>query len=120
MTPIPPHSPARCVRLALLLGATAWLGACASLAPTPTTSQAMAPVPATWSAPTAGGPSATPLAQWWQRFTDPQLTGLGTQALQAHTSVRSAQAALLQARVGLGPAQPERQRQRRQPLPGRL
>ena len=100
MTPrTPPDSTARRVRLALLLGATAWLGACASLAPTPTTSQAMTPVPASWSAPTAGGPGATPLAQWWQRFNDPQLTGLVTQALQANTSVRSAQAALLQARA---------------------
>lgn len=99
MTPrTPPHSIARRARLALLLGATAWLGACASLAPTPAREVA-APVPATWSAPTAGGASATPLAQWWQRFNDPQLTSLVTQALQANTSVRSAQAALLQARA---------------------
>jgi multidrug efflux system outer membrane protein len=42
---------------------------------------------------------ANPLAQWWQRFNDPQLTQLVTQALQANTSLRSAQAALLQARA---------------------
>ena len=42
---------------------------------------------------------ATSLAQWWQRFNDPQLTRLVTLALQANTSLRSAQAALQQARA---------------------
>ena len=51
------------------------------------------------AAPAAPGAEATPLAQWWQRFGDPQLTELVGQALQAHTSVRSAQAALQQARA---------------------
>ena len=37
--------------------------------------------------------------RWWQRFNDPQLTALVTQALQANTDVRSAQAALQQARA---------------------
>jgi outer membrane protein, multidrug efflux system len=93
LTPLP-----RRLGLALTLGAAAVLGACASVAPSsaelPTT-----PVPATWSAPTAGGQNATSLAGWWQRFNDPTLTALVTQALQANTSVKSAQAALLQARA---------------------
>ena len=52
----------------------------------------------------------TDLALWWQRFDDPALPALVTQALQANTDVKSAQAALLQARAqtdvqraGLGP-----------------
>ncbi len=61
------------------------------------------PVPTDWSkapgSPAAPGAEATPLAQWWQRFGDPQLTELVGQALQAHTSVRSARAALQQARA---------------------
>lgn len=75
------------------------LGGCASLqrglasdAPTP------AAVPAQWSA-ASGSAQPTALAQWWQRFNDPTLTGLVTQALQANTSVKSAQAALRQARA---------------------
>ena len=58
---------------------------------------------------TAARPAA-PLAQWWQRFNDPQLTVLVDQALQANADVRRAQAALAQARAlrdvrsaGLGP-----------------
>ena len=39
------------------------------------------------------------LTQWWQRFNDPQLSQLVTQALQANTSIRSAQAALQQSRA---------------------
>ncbi|WOB08357.1 efflux transporter outer membrane subunit [Piscinibacter gummiphilus] len=56
-------------------------------------------VPAQWStsAPTPG--KLTTLANWWQRYDDPQLTALVTQALQANTTVRSAQAALAQARA---------------------
>jgi multidrug efflux system outer membrane protein len=55
-------------------------------------------VPAQWS---AAAPAASPtvLANWWQRYDDPLLTQLVTQALQANTSVRSAQAALAQARA---------------------
>ena len=77
------------------------LSACASLSPTgaalPDT-----PLPARWSAPGGSitqGASAQALAQWWQRFDDPALTALVTQALQANTNVRGAQAALLQARA---------------------
>ena len=43
--------------------------------------------------------TANPLAQWWQQFNDPLLTTLVTQALQANTSIRSAQAALQQSRA---------------------
>ena len=58
-------------------------------------------VPATWStaAAASGSVTATSLAQWWQRFNDPLLSTLVTQALQANTTVRSAQAALLQSRA---------------------
>ena len=58
-------------------------------------------VPAQWSAaaPSTGATNPTALAQWWQGFNDPLLTALVTQALQANTSVRSAQAALLQSRA---------------------
>ncbi len=40
-----------------------------------------------------------PLAQWWQQFNDPLLGTLVTQALQANTSIRAAQAALQQSRA---------------------
>ncbi len=89
------------------------LSACASLTP-PTADLGGTPVPAAWStaaATSASGQGATPLADWWQRFNDPDLTALVTQALQANTSVKGAQAALLQARAlrdvqaaGLGPS----------------
>jgi NodT family efflux transporter outer membrane factor (OMF) lipoprotein len=39
------------------------------------------------------------LAQWWERFDDPLLNALVTQALQTNTSLRSARAALQQARA---------------------
>ena len=71
-------------------------------------------MPAEWStpAPYASSPTAdaASLAAWWQGFNDPQLTALVTQALQKNTDIRTAQAALLQARAlrdvsaaGLGP-----------------
>src|SRR5665647_169576 len=62
-------------------------------------------VPAEWSAagtrpsdPSTAAVAAS-LAQWWQRFNDPLLSTLVTQALQANTSIRSAQAALQQSRA---------------------
>ncbi|MGA9992068.1 MAG: TolC family protein, partial [Thiobacillaceae bacterium] len=57
-------------------------------------------VPAAWSAadvPPANGSSS--LAQWWLRFDDPLLASLVDQALQANADVRSAEAALRQARA---------------------
>jgi NodT family efflux transporter outer membrane factor (OMF) lipoprotein len=73
------------------------LSACASLAPS-SAERPATPVPAAWSQG-AGARTAPDLAQWWQRFNDPTLTALVAQALQANTSVKSAQAALLQARA---------------------
>ncbi|MCB1973150.1 MAG: efflux transporter outer membrane subunit, partial [Burkholderiaceae bacterium] len=89
--------------LRLPLAATlALLTGCASMAP-PNAALPAPPVPTDWSkapdSPAAPGAEATPLAQWWQRFGDPLLTELVGQALQAHASVRSAQAALQQARA---------------------
>ena len=104
----PPHQPASArfgagFGLLGLTSAVAFLAGCAGLAP-PDGRLPEAPVPAAWSAQapsvTAGlAQPATSLAQWWQRFNDPLLTRLVTQALQANTSVRSAQAALQQARA---------------------
>jgi len=83
--------------------AVAWafaLSGCAAWLPGAQGTPDMA-LPAAWSA-TPSRPeavAATSLAQWWQRFNDPLLTALVTQALQANTSVRSAQAALQQSRA---------------------
>lgn len=71
-----------------------------------------APVPADWSAaPQTAGHQPTALSAWWQRFNDPALTELITQALRANPNLQSAQAALRQARAqadaqaaGLGPS----------------
>ena len=92
--------------------AAAALGGCAVQPSTPSAGLD-APVPARWSVATTEpttGQSGTALAQWWQRFHDPMLTALVTQALQSNTDVRSAQAALQQSRAlrdgktaGLGP-----------------
>ena len=79
------------------------LVACASGVPPAPPSLEVA-VPSAWSSAAANisaNPSATALAQWWQGFGDPQLTDFVQQALQAHTSVRAAQAALQQARAQL-------------------
>jgi len=96
----PTHVPQMSRRLhpAIAFGAATLLSACASLAP-PSTGLPDTPVPVAWSAPAAAGQSATTLANWWQRFDDAMLTQLVTQALQANTSAKSAQAALLQARA---------------------
>lgn len=106
--PVPAALKACCLGACLLL-----LAGCAGLATTPPAPQIDA-LPTAWS----GAPSA-PLAPaqrqallaWWQQFDDPQLSALVTQALDANTTVRSAQAALRQARAlqdvaaaGLGPA----------------
>jgi len=57
-------------------------------------------IPAAWEAaevlPARGSSS---LAQWWLRFDDPLLAALVSDALTANTSVKSAQAALRQARA---------------------
>lgn len=101
----PPALPVAWALAALLSG-------CTTLTP-PDAVLPETPVPAAWSTSAAPYPArsaAASLAQWWQRFEDPQLTALVTQALQANTDVRTAQAALQQARAlrdvksaGLGP-----------------
>ncbi|MDD2712858.1 MAG: efflux transporter outer membrane subunit [Simplicispira sp.] len=94
----------RCKRALSGLLALSLVG-CAATAP-PGSGVPVVAVPSTWSA--AGGLAAlsgdstlaaTSLAQWWERFNDPQLSALVAQALQANTTVRSAQAALQQARA---------------------
>ena len=102
MTMPTPCSRTRPPLAAGLLAALVLLAGCAATTPPGTPVPALA-VPTAWStAPVstgAPGAAATPLTAWWQRWGDAQLTGLVAQALQAHTSVRSAQAALQQARA---------------------
>ena len=102
MTMPSPCSRTRPPLAAGLLAALVLLTGCAAMAP-PGTSVPDLAVPTAWaSAPVstgAPGAAATPLTAWWQRWGDAQLTALVTQALQAHTSVRSARAALQQARA---------------------
>ena len=99
MTLRPPsrHAASRPLLTALALAMAIALSACASLtsrsAPLPEVA-----LPAQWSQGGAPG-QATALAQWWQGFNDPLLSRLVTQALQANTTVRSAKAALAQARA---------------------
>ena len=63
---------------------------------------------ASWTPPVQGlsdpsvattGAGISSLAQWWQKFNDPLLSSLVTQALQANTSIRASQAALQQSRA---------------------
>ena len=91
---------ARGVRLTTLVACLMLaLAGCASVAPRRAEPVAV-DVPVDWSAAdvsaTAG---ASSLAQWWLRFDDPLLTRLVAQALQANTDVKSAEAALRQARA---------------------
>jgi NodT family efflux transporter outer membrane factor (OMF) lipoprotein len=75
------------------------LSGCASVVPQDDASFAV-DVPAAWSrtdVSATGGEQS--LALWWQRFNDPLLTHLVAQAMQANTSVKSAQGALRQARA---------------------
>src|SRR5450830_634669 len=80
---------------------------CASWSPKTQELPEMA-LPAAWSIAASPTPfnsaipgvvPATSLAQWWQKFNDPLLSTLVTNALQANTTVRSAQAALRQSRA---------------------
>jgi NodT family efflux transporter outer membrane factor (OMF) lipoprotein len=75
------------------------LGGCTTTPPrTPTLPEVA--VPEAWSTAAPGTLASThSLAQWWQRFDDALLSTLVIQALQASTTVRSAQAALQQARA---------------------
>ena len=86
ITPSPLSHPLRLGALALTLALS--LPACSSWSPTATDALAVSRTT-----------PANPLAQWWQGFNDPQLGTLVAQALQANTSIRSAQAALQQSRA---------------------
>jgi NodT family efflux transporter outer membrane factor (OMF) lipoprotein len=56
-------------------------------------------VPGTWSITNVSATTDTnSLTQWWSRFNDPLLTNLVSQSLESGTRVKSAQAALQQAR----------------------
>ena len=100
-----------------LLAASVLLGACTTIAPVDRDLPGVA-VPAEWSAGGASrdiaGPTAVPtgaappvtaearaavLARWWHQFDDPTLATLVERALASGTSVRTAQAALDQARA---------------------
>lgn len=75
------------------------LGGCSTWSPAGPALPEVA-VPAAWSsAATTTSATTPPLARWWERFNDPLLVTLVSQALQANTTVRSAQAALQQARA---------------------
>jgi multidrug efflux system outer membrane protein len=83
--------------LAAALALSFVLSGCASITARTTTLPDVA-LPAHWTG-SAVTDNATTLADWWQRFNDPLLASLVTQALKANTTVRSAQAALQQARA---------------------
>ena len=84
------------------LGLALLLQGCAHRAPVASEAPGAA-LPVAWNAPLPAGvavlPQADDLARWWERFGDPQLSALVAQALQAHPSALSAQAALRQARA---------------------
>lgn len=88
----------------LVLSAGIGLSGCASWSPPRTpiadSTRAHDIVPATWSVATSNASVATTeTADWWQHFNDAELTALVRQALDANTDVRSAQAALREARA---------------------
>lgn len=88
----------RVFALACLPLVAATLAGCSSLLVHPDTDVSRAvDVPAAWDQGTATV-DPTALAAWWQRFGDPQLTELVTRSLASNSDVRTAQAALRQAR----------------------
>jgi len=94
---LPPTPLPRCW---LLAAGLLVLAGCAAPRATPEGALPDTPVPARWSEAPAATPAAgAALAPWWQQFNDPPLAALVSQALQANTSVRGAQAALQQARA---------------------
>lgn len=94
MHPNPPHTETTCqlrrVSLLITLAASLALAGCASAPPLVDSSE-----PALVTSNTAAS-SHNP---WWNDFQDPLLSQLVNQALQANTNIRSAQAALQQARA---------------------
>jgi multidrug efflux system outer membrane protein len=87
----------RSVAFAAPLVVVLGLSACAANSPRADAMPADVAIPTAWSTAAPAGPGS--LAQWWQHFDDPRLGALVALALQANTDVRSAQAALLQARA---------------------
>ncbi len=93
--------------LPVSLAVLASLGACTGME-TRQDSSATADVPEKWSLDLGSAGTGSDniaarqdsgsLAQWWERFNDPVLSDLVTQALQANTSVTSAEASLRLAR----------------------
>ncbi|WP_341892108.1 efflux transporter outer membrane subunit [Variovorax sp. YR752] len=79
------------------------LAGCASLTPPAVDATGGVAPPAEWSAAGGTRPEASvpaeSLADWWQRFGDPELSRLIAEALAANTDVTSARAALRQARA---------------------
>ena len=109
----PPAAGRRLGQAMLAAALPALLLACGTL-PARDAALPQAPVPATWfslATPPPVPQPASSLALWWQRFNDEPLAALIARSLLANTDVRSAQAALLQARAlrdvkaaGLGPS----------------
>src|ERR1035437_9069070 len=91
---------ARMMRVPVVVGCMVLtLCGCASLA-LQNSASVTVDVPAAWSVANVSTKTGTSsLTQWWLRFDDPLLGSLVTQALQTNTSVKSAQAALRQARA---------------------
>ncbi len=91
------------MRAALLLIASALVAACSMTPPLP------APridTPTQWrgTAPSSASASGSSLANWWQRFNDPVLTDLVTQALADNHNLAVATARLRDARAAAGSA----------------
>lgn len=101
---VPPEQPVPAVALPAAWSAPAAASVDASAGASVGGPAPGAPAPASPSSADAARPALLPgnaaaLAQWWQRFGDAQLSTLVQQALQANPSVRSALAALQQARA---------------------
>ncbi len=95
--------------LALLMALL--LGGCATVGPDYRAPEPQ--LPAAWSrgaieAARPERPSAEELAQWWQRFDDPLLATLVTDALAAGLDIRDAEARLREARASRGVAAADR------------
>ena len=75
------------------------LSRCASVQPVASPSPGIE-IPPNWSVADATSiAGASSLVEWWARFEDPVLNRLVADAAQANTSIKSAQAALRQARA---------------------
>lgn len=96
-----PAAGRRAGRAMLVTALPAMLLACGTL-PVRDAALPQTPIPSAWfslATPPPVPQPASSLALWWQRFGDEQLTALITRSLLANTDVRSAQAALQQARA---------------------